>query len=102
MKILETNFLMPVLCKIQNDDNSLEDALFFIDNVSEKVFDSNFKEVQNTDVIALFLGNSSNLSNNLDEVYLSDLVDREIPNFEEIQKMALEKTNFNENNSEKE
>ena len=94
MKILATNFLMPVLCKIQNDDNSLSDVLYFIDNVSEKIFDSNFKEIQNTDIIALFLDSGSNLNNEPDEIYLSDLVDREIPNYEDIQKMAFEKTNF--------
>lgn len=93
MKILETNFVMPVHCRIENDDGQITDNLFFVDNISEKVFDLqiNLNKVENIDILSRFLNKDSLLYTEEKEIFLSDLVQQSIPTMEEIQQMVMEK-----------
>lgn len=96
MKILETNFfLIPIHCRIENDDGSIVDSLFFIDNLSKKIFDTkiSLNKIENPEILS-FISNNKDIFGNTqeNEMLLSDFIDKSIPTMEDIEKIVFEKS----------
>lgn len=89
MKILESNFIIPMHCRVESEEGTICDKLFFIDNLNQNVFDLNIDlgKVKDNEILSMFLTNNDNLNIKQEEIFVQDLVNQQIPNMEDILNM---------------
>ena len=91
MKILETNYLSLIKCKIQDDDGQISNKLFFLDNKSDYVFELDV-ELKTTDqkITDIVLEKYKKHSSVRKQINVSDLIGRDVPSMDDILKMVTE------------
>lgn len=94
MKILETNYLTLVQCKVENDDGNILDKVFLIDTKSDNVFelDVNLKKTDQETSFGL-MEKYKNFNYSGKQMSISELIGQSVPTMEDIQKMIMEQQN---------